>query len=520
MGDFDTQTISLALDFFCSGHTWTNFGDLVVIGGTNYQATVPISQAATTTYAFNPDRPGAVYPGTSASPYPGFLGLWKQGVDLKTPRWYPTATRTLRLPRLANLGNPDGRETILCVGGSKNTSNYTPGANPTWNDYEALVIDAEATAASAGYSKDKLFNPVTGQFDIEEWTGPGTFVGPTAQVDVDWFEEYPRCHSLSTRQVVFSGYAPRWALLDHEFPGLWTRSPGQPAGSTTYSSVWQDVRHDGSSVLFPNIGGQMDIVVRFGGATEHWWQPGAPVFTTDSVESLQVSASPAWNKENAMPDTHPAAAGLDGGRFLANAVLLPTGGVLLVGGVHSNGPFTFPNTNVYKPQIFEGGDWTTYDANPVAGGSPRDYHSTAVLLPDGRVFLGGGNERLWDYEIFSPPYLNKPEHRPKNVTWVSPTPALYLGAYDLQYDQTWSIQCDPLPLGHTIEKIVFMAPGSVTHHSDMHQRYWETIPSLGGPNIARFNTPTTEADLPRGIYIMFLVTNKPSVSHAEWVVIR
>ncbi len=60
-----------------------------------------------------------------------------------------------------------------------------------------------------------------------------------------------------------------------------------------------------------------------------------------------------------------------------------------------------------------------------------------------------------------------------------------------------------------------MAPGSVTHHSDMHQRYFEV--RAGGNNVATFNTPASEAELPRGIYMMFVVTNA-SVSHAEWVV--
>ena len=54
--------------------------------------------------------------------------------------------------------------------------------------------------------------------------------------------------------------------------------------------------------------------------------------------------------------------------------------------------------------------WTTLASNQV----PRYYHSTAVLLPDGRVLIGGGwggaggtDDRQHNYEIFSPPYLFK-----------------------------------------------------------------------------------------------------------------
>ena len=47
--------------------------------------------------------------------------------------------------------------------------------------------------------------------------------------------------------------------------------------------------------------------------------------------------------------------------------------------------------------------------------TPRMYHSTAILVPDGRVIKAGGGQgggRIHDYttiEIFSPPYLFKGE---------------------------------------------------------------------------------------------------------------
>lgn len=82
----------------------------------------------------------------------------------------------------------------------------------------------------------------------------------------------------------------------------------------------------------------------------------------------------------------------------ANATLQPTGDVLLTGG-------TLPNTNdqagVLRPEIYRTplnratgtygtgtGHWETIE-DPAR--VLRNYHSTALLMPDGRVWTGGGN---------------------------------------------------------------------------------------------------------------------------------
>jgi len=83
-----------------------------------------------------------------------------------------------------------------------------------------------------------------------------------------------------------------------------------------------------------------------------------------------------------------------------------------------------------------------------------------------------------------------------------------------------SRSCDPLPLGVAVQKAVLMAPGSVTHHSDMHQRYIEAKVEINNGHEVRITCPELETLAPRGFYMLFLVTNSPAVSSALWVMVQ
>src|SRR5579872_2772281 len=92
-----------------------------------------------------------------------------------------------------------------------------------------------------------------------------------------------------------------------------------------------------------------------------------------------------------------------------NLTSLPDGTVLVTGGTTDK---TGYNTSlaVLPAEIWNptAQTWTTMSAMSV----PRMYHSTAGLLPDGRVFVGGGGNEAPapdedSAQIFSPPYLFK-----------------------------------------------------------------------------------------------------------------
>jgi hypothetical protein len=75
-------------------------------------------------------------------------------------------------------------------------------------------------------------------------------------------------------------------------------------------------------------------------------------------------------------------------RRLVNAAVLPNGKVLATGGSQVNNELTGVNNSaeIWDPTT---GVWTKVPN----GQRPRLYHSMSMLLPDGRVLVGGGGAR-------------------------------------------------------------------------------------------------------------------------------
>lgn len=190
------------------------------------------------------------------------------------------------------------------------------------------------------------------------------------------------------------------------------------------------------------------------------------------------------------------------------------------------------------PEVFDytTKTWTMYDWAP--GRSWRDYHSTALLLPDGRIFVAGGefrhsNRNLYlsatngigfDFEVFSPRYLRPSQNpsyqlqRPTNVSLVgqSINTNPEVSAYNLSYSQTYDISCSPFTGAVSAVKVVLMPPGSVTHHWCATQRYYECQSAVISANRLQFTLPANDKILLQGFYMIFMVTNERVPSEAIW----
>jgi hypothetical protein len=224
---------------------------------------------------------------------------------------------------------------------------------------------------------------------------------------------------------------------------------------------------------------------------------GDPLDATDSVQYGVATASPyVWNNAASLPER----------RATGNAVILPDESVLYVGG--RNAAAHTKRALLFVGQI-ESGSW-----QPMAlEDSRRSYHSTAQLLPDGRVLSGGSNERDWDYQVFTPRYHPSLSGKVAPNITSAPTVMNYFESGPTQYQITFT----QLPAGVSVQKVVLVRPGSVTHHSDFDQRLLRLQITAQSFNSVRFYAPQNSKHAPRGYYMLFAVTNEGTPSAAKFV---
>ena len=288
----------------------------------------------------------------------------------------------------------------------------------------------------------------------------------------------------------------------------WDQSLGQTG------SNWQSNRHDGTSVHFAKYGAFLDLVVRLCGSGTLGTTASSEVF----IRSPQLGWASLGNVSPGVPRKH------------TNAVVLPCGSIVVIGGDNVNGAVLTTATYI------NGVGWQPIPS--ADSPSRRDYHATAVLLEDGRVLVGGGEGRHpaggggSDYDIFKPWYLQG-SPAPGRPSIVSITGSAVSNADDtwlLSNDQTNLTLTATLPVTSSnddavptdfLARLVLIAPGSITHHSDMSARYVELDSMLvaGTTNKRVFNVPGNTV-LPRGYYMLFAMSNANIPSVAAWVKIQ
>ncbi len=459
-------------ELFCAGHAWTQAGDLLIAGGARYPG--GILSAHSLCYRFDPEAPTG-------------NAMWVREPDLDTARWYPTVTP---------MGDaPSGVDQVLVSGGLKDPLDAVANRS-----YESFWLGA---------------GPGLGQFEANPVLGRAIFRGPPVRCTAN-LGIYPRDVLLSTGAKFSAGMASLGYRLEHT-PGGVPRWEVQPSGDSR-------MRWYGSAFLMPDIASEgglyRDTVVRLGGALVDWdvaacvaerfWVPLSGV---ELCRAAAPAGDPQWSwnpgPSMARARNHPS------------TTLLPDGTVLVTGGRTDTGNQFRTQSPVLEAEVFHETPlaWRTLAPASVR----RGYHSATVLLPDGRVLVGGGEQRELDYEIFRPPYLTDGSVRP--VVLGAP------GTLSASYGSTHWLGYGALPAGVKVERVVALRTMAATHHSDTNQRYVELEVLANGsePGAAgrvQFRLPTNSNVAPRGDYMLFLVTtpqraaSRGTPSDAVWLTIE
>jgi len=290
---------------------------------------------------------------------------------------------------------------------------------------------------------------------------------------------YPKIFVLPDGRVASVGTEQLTRYLNTSGTGSWSSGPKRKIGNRNYGCA---VMYEPGKVMMTG---------------------GAPTNSTAPVASAEVidftASTPAWRLIDSMryPRKH------------ANSTILPDGTVLVTGGSNTvafnDAAGAILAAELWNPVTER---WTTMASAQV----PRIYHSTALLLPDGRVLSAGGGrpkaknggQHNTNVEIFQPPYLfnssGQLAARP-NVT-SAPASASLGGSIQVK-----------TPEAANIAKVTLLRLASVTHTFNMNQRFVRLTNFTRGAGTLTVSIPNDRNRLLPGFYLLFVLNSAgvPSV---------
>jgi hypothetical protein len=457
------------VNIFCAGTSLTADGRVVVAGGN---------------LAYPADT-GAAYAGLDhLYTFDPFTETWTRQPDMRHGRWYPS-----------QLLMPDGRTFI--IGG------LDEGGEGDKNE------DLE------------LFTP-SGAMDgvgTVELLGPASVLGSDDAPPVG--EYYPHLFWMPSGHGLVAG---PWTIDSWRFspPGSPARFAWDDRADPAFSRVW------GSAVLVPGGPGGSPEVMQIGGSDK----PAADEAGIDALATDSVSVYDERDDGGGWRDSDSVATGsLNEARSHANTVLLPDGTMAAIGGglgsVQAGGPNGSPGQYAAAAPQLQTELWDPATKTWALGAAQREYrayHSTAVLLPDGRIVSAGDdyngrfsgaeaamNQRQDSAEIYEPPYLFdgvSPAPRPRITS--APSAVAWGKTYTLGVARADGTE-------RAVTRAALLAPGAATHAVDMNQRYVPLeVTATSGDSIT-VKTPADANIAPGGWYMLFALDAEGTPSVAKWV---
>lgn len=285
----------------------------------------------------------------------------------------------------------------------------------------------------------------------------------------------------------------------HEYPRNWVAPDGRIFGFSATKMYRMDVSGKGSR----RDVGVLDYKSHWEGSAV-MFEPGRILMTEAKGDRAAIidirSDRPVVSDAGRMSNT----------RMWHNSTVLADGTVAIVGGAEY---FDFQRATARNP-IYHIDLWNPRTNSWTRGAAQkrmRLYHSTAVLLPDGTLFSGGGGaggpETNLNAEIYYPPYLYNRDgseaRRPvidSAPMTVQPSGALVLESADAA----------------SVQRVTMVATGSVTHSFNMNQRFLELDFRRHGKRLVA-QLPANSFDTPPGYYMVFIINQAGTPSMARIV---
>jgi len=545
-------------DLFCSGHAYLPNGNLLIAGGTRkYEVLADdVTRAAGVLTVKNERLDGPVtLPAGSRFTARGNTYLSTAEVVVPPAHTMPDGTHMAGQQDVWIEAEAEGEQYVVTEGQQFQVEGLDPQERSTlYGQGDTITLDKQNyRGLDASYEFDVATETYrrTGRLNESRWYptlvgldggrvlavsgldehgkvldgenevyDPATRTWEAAPQLERYFPTYPGLHRLADGSRVFysganTGYGP---AEEGRQPGIWDLD----------DNSWQDVEglrdagfnETSTSFLLAPAQDQRVALVGGGGVG-------------DSEES--TARFDVVDLTEPEPRYRPAADYPSPARYV-NAVTLPDDSTLLTGGsvgYRGNSQSDLHLTTMYDPETGH-----LHDAAPNEVG--RNYHATALLLPDGRVMTMGSDPLFSDedntipgtfetrIEIYSPPYL-----------FAGDRPTLTSAPEEISRGSSFTVATD----GADVAAARLLRPSAVTHQTDPEQRSValdvrpaaEACPETAaadhaaaghaagcpdgccGSGTYELGVPEEEGLTPSGWYMLVVLDDEGVPSPARWV---
>lgn len=305
------------------------------------------------------------------------------------------------------------------------------------------------------------------------------------------------------------------------YPRQWLAPNGLVFGLAGNIAYYLDYRNLGNVEIVDTIIG----LPRNYYSTSVMYQPGK-ILTLGGDEYLPVEAKTIASKAAYVVDINSdtpeftTVESMEHPRVWPDSTVLPDGTVFVNGGSSKDNVFI---DVILTPELW---DPKTNTWRSLADAKlPRLYHSTSLLLPDGRILVAGGGapkpepprgpdgeptgpggENNINAEIFSPPYLFDDNDQLKDrIEIVS-------ASKNANHGDVLTVTFEGQ---QAVSRVTLVKTGAVTHSFNMEQRFMELEFNSAGAGKLTTTLPASAFEMPPGHYMLFLVDAEgtPSVGH-------